>query len=218
MRTLRSKSFTLIELLVVIAIIAILAAMLLPALSQAREKARAISCVNNQKQVSLAILLYADDNDETMMKYYYGPPVPSSENSWYERVDDYTSTTDVLQCPSLNEYVPAYGANWRHVIAYETEFSSLGRDTKLGMYKRPTSDMMICDSHNGTTGEGSSGYSAVYCPHCYSTPPYSLVNFAVSSRHSNGANCSFVDGHVEWARTPRILSTGADSMWAHSNP
>src|SRR5438105_6999247 len=65
----RRKGFTLIELLVVIAIIAILAAILFPVFAQAREQARRTSCLSNEKQVAISILMYAQDFDETLVPY-----------------------------------------------------------------------------------------------------------------------------------------------------
>jgi prepilin-type N-terminal cleavage/methylation domain-containing protein/prepilin-type processing-associated H-X9-DG protein len=93
MRT-KSSAFTLIELLVVIAIIAILAAILFPVFAQAREKARATACLSNMKQIGLAVMMYAQDYDETPPETGWdGPcssPVPDA-NGFYAVGDAYFS-------------------------------------------------------------------------------------------------------------------------------
>jgi prepilin-type N-terminal cleavage/methylation domain-containing protein/prepilin-type processing-associated H-X9-DG protein len=105
------RAFTLIELLVVIAIIAILAAILFPVFAQAREKARAVSCLSNHKQVVLAALMYVQDYDETFpLGLYdginpadtYGSNPPSDVTgtyTWARLLEPYFKTWQILTCP-----------------------------------------------------------------------------------------------------------------------
>jgi prepilin-type N-terminal cleavage/methylation domain-containing protein/prepilin-type processing-associated H-X9-DG protein len=99
------KAFTLIELLVVIAIIAILAAILFPVFAQARERARAISCVSNLKQIGLGLMMYVQDYDETLPTLFVAnPPINGGGQAVVPLeclLEPYTKNTDMWACPSV---------------------------------------------------------------------------------------------------------------------
>ena len=98
------KGFTLIELLVVIAIIAILAAILFPVFAQAREKARAISCVSNMKQIGLAHTMYIQDYDESYAAVYNDNMVDTDGITkrfiWADAIRPYIKNRDIFRCPT----------------------------------------------------------------------------------------------------------------------
>jgi prepilin-type N-terminal cleavage/methylation domain-containing protein/prepilin-type processing-associated H-X9-DG protein len=99
----RRRAFTLIELLVVIAVIAILAAMLLPTLAKAKDKALTLKCLSNARQIMLAGKLYTDDNNGKHVVTYIFPPYAKGLTTWFQLLQPYLSSTNVLLCPSRKD-------------------------------------------------------------------------------------------------------------------
>jgi prepilin-type processing-associated H-X9-DG protein/prepilin-type N-terminal cleavage/methylation domain-containing protein len=199
--------FTLIELLVVIAIIAILAAMLLPALKNARDSAKKIVCAGNMKQIGLTFRLYGDDNND-----YFPPPHSYAEDGttyvrWPALLVPYLYPSKntltgwnfmsgnlgtIFYCPSNDKvhYGNDYGINgikdW-FGTAYNYEGITLVKTSQL---RTPSATFTSADS----TWDDGAGFR-LYTP----WNPWTIPNggFYVGSRHTGSANFVFVDGHVE---------------------
>jgi len=159
------RGFTLIELLVVIAVIAILAALLLPALSRAKERAKTISCVNNCHQIGLAGHLYVSENHDRFCDTFVVTGNNIARSGWFNLLSPYTKTTNLFLCPAFrlktgavveNNYpsAPENAAFVNYALNFkvggcdwpDTWPESVYPPARLGALKNPSTTLLLADS------------------------------------------------------------------------
>ncbi len=203
----KSKGFTLIELLVVIAIIAILAAILFPVFARAREKARQSSCLSNVKQIMTGIMMYAQDYDEVMPRVetrapsYYMPNggVDSSGYlPWQVAIFPYVKNHQIFNCPSATvswdggEYDMNNPDNPSNCNATAYGLNQEISGVSTGNFNYTSECCVIADKGNTSMWYLESGGD------------YNGRNDIALTRHNDGCNVGFADGHGKWMKSSGV--------------
>jgi prepilin-type N-terminal cleavage/methylation domain-containing protein/prepilin-type processing-associated H-X9-DG protein len=224
--------FTLIELLVVIAIIAVLAAILFPALTSAKDVARKSKCLNNMKQMGLAVRMYMDDNDGVFPLDSHWSPF----DVWLKGLETYNRSKLLYRCPSdksrnFDKPLPgwegtdkirktSYGTNFYMAPVKPQEAGGLPLTkqtwshgfTKLSDFANPSKTIYICETARDSTSD--------HVHPAWWRMPNSDGNFipygkeVATDFHNSGSNYVFVDGHAAWMKFGDTWkSDGSLDLW-----
>jgi prepilin-type N-terminal cleavage/methylation domain-containing protein/prepilin-type processing-associated H-X9-DG protein len=230
-------AFTLVELLMVIAIIGILAALLLPALSKAKQRAYTIVCLNNLKQLQLCWHMYAHDNDDviTPNNFVYSvtmggtnsPVLGEDEMTWCRGIAPldtnaittatsllfiYNQTAQIYHCPSDQSTIDSYPDMLRKRSYNMSNSANCADDNhfrKCSEIRVPTSLFIFIDTDENDIWDSTFGVIPANYPY--------WSNYWLdipADRHQQGCNLTFADGHAEhwkWRAPKNVLTLGSPS-------
>ncbi|MCW3099682.1 MAG: hypothetical protein JWL77_5300 [Chthonomonadaceae bacterium] len=230
------NAFTLIELLVVIAIIAILAAILFPVFAQAREKARAISCLSNMKQIGMAEQMYVQDYDErtffranaTAPTPWRSPAIISDANlraqaSWWNLLLPYIKNNQIFTCPSDAGPTLSKDVNLNLTIKRSYMALSTAESLALAQVDFPVDTMVITEKWDKDyTGARTDSWIEPFNGDFSMDSHVPDRTFTAANRHSGRLNATFLDGHAKSLSPGQILTSkyiaGCDLVYLYPSP